>query len=222
MTYTISDIHGEYEKFLKMLELIDFKSSDKLYILGDVMDRGILPIKTMLYIMKHSNMEFLLGNHEEFFLEYHKNGCIDNDGWLRCGGMTTFEEIMTYGQEIETMILSFLKKAQLIKRLSINGNIFFLSHAGLEFNEKTGELLNTQYRDFMLWAREEFLHQNLSNVPDGTYVIFGHTPTFTIDKKPKEQATIWKQNHKIGIDCGAVFGGRMACLRLEDMEEFYV
>ena len=26
--YVISDLHGEYDKFLKMLELIDFKDTD--------------------------------------------------------------------------------------------------------------------------------------------------------------------------------------------------
>ena len=33
---------------------------------------------------------------------------------------------------------------------------------------------------------------------------------------------IYHSHNNIVIDCGAAFGGRLACLRLEDMAEFYV
>lgn len=39
-TYVISDIHGEYDMFLDLLEKIGLKEADTLYILGDVLDRG--------------------------------------------------------------------------------------------------------------------------------------------------------------------------------------
>ena len=36
----MSDIHGEYDKYLAMLEQIDLSEDDTLYVLGDVVDRG--------------------------------------------------------------------------------------------------------------------------------------------------------------------------------------
>ena len=39
-TYVISDIHGEYEKFMELLEEIELEENDTLYVLGDVLDRG--------------------------------------------------------------------------------------------------------------------------------------------------------------------------------------
>ena len=36
MIYAMSDLHGEYEKFLAMLEKIQFQDSDTLYLLGDL------------------------------------------------------------------------------------------------------------------------------------------------------------------------------------------
>ena len=42
--YVISDIHGEYDLFMKMLEKIKFQDTDTLYILGDILDRGPNPI----------------------------------------------------------------------------------------------------------------------------------------------------------------------------------
>lgn len=47
MIYVMSDIHGEYEKYIKMLELINFSDEDELYILGDIVDRGKEPVKVL-------------------------------------------------------------------------------------------------------------------------------------------------------------------------------
>ena len=48
MIYVMSDIHGCYEKYLKMLNKIKFSSDDTLYILGDVVDRGPEGMKALL------------------------------------------------------------------------------------------------------------------------------------------------------------------------------
>ena len=36
MTYVIADIHGDYEKYRRMLEIIGFSDRDTLSVLGDV------------------------------------------------------------------------------------------------------------------------------------------------------------------------------------------
>ena len=40
MIYAMSDIHGCFDKYRAMLSEIQFKSTDTLYVLGDVIDRG--------------------------------------------------------------------------------------------------------------------------------------------------------------------------------------
>ena len=40
MIYVMSDIHGMYEKYEKMLKQIDLSEKDTLYVLGDIVDRG--------------------------------------------------------------------------------------------------------------------------------------------------------------------------------------
>ena len=39
MIYYMSDVHGAYERYLKMLEAINFSDEDTLYVLGDAIDR---------------------------------------------------------------------------------------------------------------------------------------------------------------------------------------
>ncbi len=52
------------------------------------------------------------------------------------------------------------------------------------------------------------------------YMIMGHTPTQTIEDNPKP-GYIYRNNNNFVIDCGASFGGKLGCLRLDDMKEFY-
>lgn len=40
MIYCVSDIHGEFTKYKKLLQKIEFSVDDTLYVLGDTLDRG--------------------------------------------------------------------------------------------------------------------------------------------------------------------------------------
>lgn len=62
MIYAMSDIHGQYEQFLTLLEQIGIRKEDTLYILGDVVDRGPEPMKILKYMMAHSNIIPIIGN----------------------------------------------------------------------------------------------------------------------------------------------------------------
>ena len=44
MTYVMSDLHGAFNRYIAMLEKIDFGADDELYVIGDVVDRGAEPI----------------------------------------------------------------------------------------------------------------------------------------------------------------------------------
>lgn len=68
-TYVISDIHGEYGKFMELLDIIHFSDEDILYVLGDVVDRGKNPVKTLLKMMEMPNVIPIAGNHEQMMLE---------------------------------------------------------------------------------------------------------------------------------------------------------
>ena len=56
MTYVMSDIHGQYEKYIKMLDIISFSDDDELYVLGDVIDRGEHPVKILLDMSMRGNV----------------------------------------------------------------------------------------------------------------------------------------------------------------------
>lgn len=79
------------------------------------------------------------------------------------------------------------------------------------------DLLSGQTKDTLIWDR------NINNdieLKDYT-IIQGHTPVQLIDNN--NNGTIIKRNGHIYIDTGACFNnGRLGCLRLDDLKEFYV
>jgi len=72
-------------------------------------------------------------------------------------------------------------------------------HAGV----RPGTPLEQQARDDMLRMRQPFLY---SEIDFGAVVVHGHTPV--------KHAVV--KHNRIAIDTGAVFGGPMTCLVLED------
>jgi serine/threonine protein phosphatase 1 len=84
---------------------------------------------------------------------------------------------------------------------------YIFAHAGL----RPGISMDKQDIDDLLWIRYEFIN---SRYDFGKTVIFGHTPlSFT--------APLIDEN-KIGIDTGAVYGGKLTCIELPEKKIYQV
>ncbi|WP_081846758.1 metallophosphoesterase [Butyrivibrio sp. AE3004] len=59
-TYAISDLHGQYDLFQKLLDVIHFSDDDFMYVLGDAIDRGPDGIK-ILHTMIMSMVSYTYG-----------------------------------------------------------------------------------------------------------------------------------------------------------------
>jgi serine/threonine protein phosphatase 1 len=51
----MADIHGEYEKYKRLLKAIDLRESDTLYVLGDVLDCGAQSMEVLFDMMRRLN-----------------------------------------------------------------------------------------------------------------------------------------------------------------------
>jgi len=199
----IGDIHGCFDRVRALLDklAIDVKR-DNVIFLGDYVDRGP-DSKKVVDLMIHLQQEnpdsyvFLKGNHEEMFLDYVENGPLKNS-FLKFGGQETLK---SYGHpdpgHIPKQHVEFLKK---LKPMHLTDRFCFV-HAGL----KPGVPIEKQKEEDLLWIRFSFIK---SDYDWGKRIIFGHTPFDTplIEK------------NKIGIDTGAVYGGRLTCLVLPAVE----
>jgi serine/threonine protein phosphatase 1 len=98
--------------------------------------------------------------------------------------------------------------------VEVAGNKYFLSHT-IPGKEEIMKFSHCKMEDF-LWGEPEY---DKEYYPDKVFVT-GHTPTGLID--PAYKGKIFKSNNHIAIDCGAVFGNPLGCIRLDDLQEFYV
>lgn len=215
MIYCVSDIHGDLDKLERMMELIRFSDADHLYIIGDVIDRGVMGVDILRWIMVAPNMTMLLGNHEQMCLDTlgPKNEFGARDLWRQNEGMPTYRELLYHRMPTERgLILRFLAGLPDHLDLEVSRRKFHLVHG-----------CPSEDRNKRIWGR--VTPDSRSPYPD-TICIVGHTPTCFLTGKTDEEHRIWHGNNIIDIDCGC--GNlrsehrRLACLRLDDMAEFYV
>ena len=226
MIYVMSDLHGCYEKYVKMLGKIRFNSEDVLYILGDVLDRGPEGMRILLDASKRKNVVLLLGNHDyqagTLLAHLHllddpncPKELVELYGiWLTDGGKSTLAEYLQLQQDEQKKVLQVIKRMKTSVRLTVNGEKYLLAHT-VPAIEKLPE--------FDKWSREDFILGEPTYTKsyfDDICIITGHTPTGFIKKE--SVGKIWKGNGHIAIDCGCVFGKTLGCLCLDTMEEFYV
>lgn len=230
ITYVISDIHGCYDKYRAMLGEIDFSSRDTLYVLGDVIDRGPEGIRILQDMNLRPNVFPLLGNHEftaavclpwlEEMVTDQSLAALDEtqiaalSEWLVNGGGPTLSALKLLSREEREDILEYFQEMELYAQVEAGGRRFVLTHSALENFSPEKPLERYELPDF-LFGRPE---------PDAVYypdkiLVFGHTPTRALGGGDK----ILRRETWIDIDCGCAFkGGRLGCLCLETMEEFYV
>ena len=69
-TYVMSDIHGCYDAFIKMLQKINFSETEQLILLGDYIDRGNQNIEMLRWLENvPDNVLLIKGNHDVEFAQ---------------------------------------------------------------------------------------------------------------------------------------------------------
>lgn len=233
MVYVSSDWHGwPLEKIRKLLQQAGFGEEDELYILGDVIDRGKEGAALLQWLVRQSNVTFVLGNHEQMLLsceDFIREPTTDSlstidyrglqiyQNWKRNGGIPTIDALRELAQknpeELE-LILEYLHQAPMAVVTEVGEKEYILVHGGLGDFYPEKQLEDYEPND-LLWARPAM---DTRYYEDAT-VIFGHTPTAYYGReyigKPIFTDT-W-----INIDVGAAGGMPPLLLRLDDMKQFY-
>ena len=232
-TYVISDIHGQYDKFIAMLDAINLRDTDTLYVLGDILDRGPQPIKVMLKLMEMPNAICIVGNHEymaaeclSFLMREVTDRSLDEldyktlDNlvtWQYNGAKTTIDEFRELSAEMQAEVIDFIKDMSIYEELSVGGKEYLLVHAGLGNFDPAKDILDYSLHD-LVWKQADYSRQYF----DDKIVITGHTPTQFIKGNPNP-GYIYRQNNHIAIDCGAYLeDGRLAAVCLDTGEEYYI
>ncbi len=188
----IGDIHGCHIAFETLLKHLKITPTDTLVVLGDVIDRGPgtrQVINRLIELKQRGPFVFLLGNHEEMFLDSITMEDV-REPWMGFGGLET---LMSYGEhaedtgELPAEHVAFLKSG--LDYFETESTVFV--HASLE----PGKPLAKQSIDWLRWAK---LTKREQPLPNGKRVICGHTA--------QKSGRVWVGNGWVCIDTFA-YGG---------------
>lgn len=195
MRYAISDIHGCAATFQRLLEKINFREADELYLLGDFIDRGPKSkevIDTVLSLKANNyQVHCLMGNHEELLLDSFHNSKISKLWYHKNGGAATMDSFGARNlQDLDEKYLNFLNSLEYYFELED----FLLVHAGFDFSVKDFR----SNEEAMLWIRNQAVTaEKTANRP----VIHGHTPIpFSLVTEKIESRSL-----DLDIDNGCVY-----------------
>lgn len=222
-TYVCSDLHGEYPAYQAIIGQL--KEKDKLYILGDVIDRGPDGIKILQDIMKRKEkgqVEFLIGNHELMMVQALILGDKTQEkNWTskeNSGEVTkkAFEKLSPADQK---SIKEFLLDSYVYKNIDVDSQKVHFVHAKAVQDEKDNS--NKTVREMLAEGKEKLMetavwsrgvNSLMSSEPHpesakkGTFTVIGHSPT--------DNNLIKYKNGYLNIDCGAGNGAIASLVNL--------
>lgn len=225
--YAIGDIHGRLDLLDALLAMVDADNRARaptrvtFIFLGDLIDRGpdSAAVVDRLIELKRtaSDTRFLLGNHEEVMLLALEGDREAMKLFERIGGRET---MLSYGLPPAMLDQAdFDDLAELLRRCVPREHVEFLSafedyivlgdyafvHAGV----RPGTPVDAQKPSDLRWIRREFLRHRgtLDKV-----VVHGHTIAEEVECRP----------HRIGIDTGAYYTGRLTALGLEGDQHWMI
>jgi serine/threonine protein phosphatase 1 len=190
-------------------------------VLGDIIDRGPDSAEVVERLLRlnetRGNIRFILGNHEEVFLQAMRGDLEALRLFARIGGRET---ILSYGiserdfehsdydelfdllhARVPARHLAFLDT---FERMIERGDYVFV-HAGI----RPGVALTSQSGSDLRWIRSSFLNHEGDF---GAMVVHGHTITDDVEVR----------HNRLGIDTGAYSTGRLTALGIEGGDRWFL
>lgn len=228
LIYAVGDIHGRLDLLARMHALIEADAAScragrKVVVyLGDYVDRGPDSRGVVEYLLQQPLAEmdsvYLIGNHEAFLLTFLDDPSTINtwfmnggDATLRSYGVDPWEvsHSENFPNQLRQSLLERLPESHrtFYRTLALaheEGDYLFV-HAGV----RPGVPLKEQNPQDLIWIREDFLS---SDEDHGKVVVHGHTPM----RAPQSH------HNRIGIDTGAVYGGKLTTVALQGTERRFL
>ena len=227
--FAIGDIHGCLSQLTTLHKKIlthdkfDVKN-DLLIYLGDYIDRGNNTKEVINQILKLKNNKIktinLMGNHDEFMIDFLFNKKNDIKNWLNFGVDETFRsyniEIVEFIKDgFEDDVIDRLRN-ELLKKMDATHINFFKNlevthstekylfvHAGIDPQKKLSEQTKKDY----LWSRSNVFFNK--DFKAKKIIVHGHTPEKDVIDYP----------YRINIDTGCYFSGKLTCVCLNEQND---
>jgi len=222
MVYCISDIHGEYNLFMKLLDNINFCDDDIMLVLGDMIDKGPDSVKLLKYLFSKDNIICIMGNHEYDFLKYYNGLMLKHEDYD-----FVLEKLKSYFADGNLLDWDVIDKIEELP-LYLKFEDYICVHSGVLLDTEGNmiDLKKGKPEDFVYNRRFKDLNRPVSE----KCIIFGHTPVRYINDK--DDIIFYKREgkpgnkisdyYKIHIDCGVYLSNRLGCICIDSCKAYYV
>jgi len=241
--FTIGDIHGGYLALVQVLERCGFNyETDELIPLGDIVDGWPQSYEVVEELLKIKNRIDIVGNHDDWFLEFLLTTTHPDD-WSQ-GGLGT---LTSYGEAADIDFKVYTTRTQLLRgvRYSYKSNLLptDIPETHIEFFKKQARFykdddnnifvhggfnrhldVSETHRDYMMWDRKlwnQALSAKSGKVDlkfegEVNKVFLGHTTTMAWGStEPMKASNVWN------LDTGAGGpDGKLTIMNI-DTEEYW-
>lgn len=221
--FVIGDVHGQITMLEELLMHWN-PDEERLLFVGDIADRGEnskATLELVHQLMEEHDAIVVKGNHDEMLEHFLESPMKNLALYYMNGGESTIHSLL--GRT--TNRLNFYKNVGEVKEkypwllpmlkalpLYYEWGDFLFVHAGVDLSRENWQ--DSTERDFV-WIREGFYDQSNHT---GKKIIFGHSVTATLNEG-FTNFDIWESGDGlIGIDGGAVYGGKLHGLVLSKTE----
>lgn len=224
MDYCISDIHGHYDLFCRLLDKIRFSGGDKIYVLGDIIDKAPDSIRLAKLLFSMPNVYCIAGNHEYDFLKFYRALMQQTENYD-----FVLEQLREYFSDGALLDWETVDRFDLLP-FYVETDKFIGVHAGVPFRD--GLFLPPED------ARpEQLVYDRFFKEPDvlprgEKCILYGHTPVRYLTGQdvillyPRDGAVKDSRNIadycKIHLDTGVALSGVLGCFAVNTCQSFYV
>lgn len=207
--FAVGDIHGCFTELgAKLLEIGFDEFCDRLFSVGDLVDRGPESRECLRWLDKPW-FHAVRGNHEQMAIEYAA-GRLDGRLYAANGG--TWFMGMTPEKRIEYTIA--FQRLPIAMDVVIGDNLVGIVHADCPFEYWSylqAALDDEHHRDAVayacMWSRDRITHEKGGGVADLYALVVGHTPLLRMTSR----------GNVLFIDTGAVFGYDLTVINMTEM-----
>ncbi len=230
MTYIIGDICGNKEKYEKMLEKLNPKDTDAVFVIGNVLcgENGIEILQDMMY---RANIFPVLGKQEYYAKKLlpliAENGSTEKAAenisaeekallaeWTKLKCEKTVSDFLSLDEEGREAILDYLSEFAPYEEIEEGGKTFVIASSGIRNFDEDKPLEDYDEEDF-IFAETDYMTPYFSD----RYLVTGSKPTAMISRE--FTGKVYSKKRHLAIDCGALYGGNLAAVCLNPLKVYY-
>ena len=219
-TYVMGGIYGYKRRFEDVMQQINLKRADRLYILGDALGESMDGLALLVELMQIPNVKLLLGL-QEVTIRRHISSLM-RYGEVKVEAVRSekplYQNLFQLSQRMQKQVLNFINRSAINVDVRVGDTEYLLVYgAPMEACPYEGE---DQEREREFFALAETLPPDWEPM-DHRVVVSNGAPTEVY--QDGEPARIWYGNQQIAINCAMDHPsqGRLCCLRLDDGKVFY-